>query len=102
MGGNGLLPATARHIDRLKNVKCVRKTEILVEQQSPKGVFICDHAGSVVNKFSLTEIRLSDHRLVTVGNRESALWPYRGTSLVRNRLPLGPYRRPMLRVLEEF
>ena len=24
---------------------------------------------------------------------------YRGTSLIRNRTPLGPYRRPMLRVL---
>ena len=25
--------------------------------------------------------------------------PYRGTSLIRKRTPLGPYRRPMLRVL---
>jgi len=28
-------------------------TEILVEQQSPEGVFFCDHAGLVINKFSL-------------------------------------------------
>jgi hypothetical protein len=30
----------------------VRETEILVEQQPPKGVFICDHAGLVINEFS--------------------------------------------------
>jgi len=31
----------------------VRETEILVEQQPPQGVFVCDHAGVVINKFSL-------------------------------------------------
>ena len=36
-----------------KNVECVRETEILVEQQPPQGVFICDHAGLVINKISL-------------------------------------------------
>ena len=30
----------------------VRYTEILVEQQPPQGVFVCDHAGLVINKFS--------------------------------------------------
>ena len=39
----------------LKNMPCVRKTEILVEQQPPQGVFVCDHAGPVINKFSLFE-----------------------------------------------
>jgi len=29
-----------------------RETEILVEQQPPQGVFVCDHAGRVINKFS--------------------------------------------------
>jgi len=33
-------------------VQCVRETEILVEQQPPQGVFVCDHAGLVINKFS--------------------------------------------------
>jgi len=33
-----------------KNVECVRETEILVEQQPPQGVFICDHAGRVIIK----------------------------------------------------
>jgi len=31
----------------------VREPEILVEQQPPQGVFVCDHAGLVINKFSL-------------------------------------------------
>ena len=35
-----------------KNVHYVRETEILVEQQPPKVVFICDNAGHVINKFS--------------------------------------------------
>ena len=30
----------------------MRETEILVEQQPLQGVFICDHAGRVINKFS--------------------------------------------------
>ena len=29
---------------------CVRETEILVEQQPPQGLFVCDHAGLVINK----------------------------------------------------
>ena len=31
------------------NVECVRETEILVGQQPPKGVSICDHAGRAIN-----------------------------------------------------
>ena len=30
----------------------MRETEILVEQQPPQGVLVCDHAGLVINKFS--------------------------------------------------
>ena len=33
-----------------KNVQCVGETEILVEQQPPQGVFLCDHAGPVINQ----------------------------------------------------
>jgi len=33
-------------------VKCLRKTEILVGQQPPQGVFVCDHAGLAINTFS--------------------------------------------------
>jgi len=29
----------------------VRETEILVEQQPPQGVLVCDLAGLVINKF---------------------------------------------------
>ena len=32
----------------------MKETEILVEQQPPQGVLVCDHAGLVINKFSLT------------------------------------------------
>ena len=35
-----------------QDVQCVRETEILVEQQAPQGVFVCDHAGLVINKLS--------------------------------------------------
>ena len=38
--------------DKGKNVQCVRQSEILVEQQPPQRVFVCDHAGLVINKFS--------------------------------------------------
>ena len=31
----------------------MRETEILVEQQPPQGVLVCDHAGLVINKSSL-------------------------------------------------
>ena len=30
----------------------VRETEILVEQQLPQGIFVCDHAVLVINQFS--------------------------------------------------
>ena len=36
----------------LQNVQCVRETEILVEQQPPQEVLVCDRAGLVINKFS--------------------------------------------------
>ena len=35
-----------------ENVKCVGETEMLVEQQPPQGVLVCDHAGLVINQFS--------------------------------------------------
>ena len=35
-----------------KNVWCEREPEILVEQQPPQGVFVCDHAGRVISKLS--------------------------------------------------
>ena len=34
----------------------MRETEILVEQQTPQGVLVCDHAGRVINKLSLKAI----------------------------------------------
>ena len=37
-------------------MKCVSETEILVGQQPPQGVLVCDHAGRVINKFSLMAV----------------------------------------------
>jgi len=39
-----------------QNGQCVRETVILVEQQPPQGLFVCDHAGLVINKFSLEHV----------------------------------------------
>ena len=36
-----------------EHLECVKEAEILVQQQTPQGVFDCDHAGLVMNKFSL-------------------------------------------------
>jgi len=33
-------------------VQCVRETEILVEQQPPQEVLVCDHSGLLINKSS--------------------------------------------------
>ena len=38
---------------KLTHSRYVRETEILVEQQPPQGVFVCDHTGLVINKFSV-------------------------------------------------
>ena len=56
--------------------------QILLEQQPPQGVFVCDYAGRVINKFSfhgqirilpdlcahplLEELRLNDNRIMKV------------------------------------
>ena len=52
-GGNArLLQTLAIKYTTFENLQCVIETEILVEQQPPKGVFICDHAGLVIKRFS--------------------------------------------------
>jgi len=56
----------AAHVYTIRNLKpvsltppvsaiTVRETKILVEQQPPQGVLVCDHAGLVINKFSQEE-----------------------------------------------
>ena len=57
--GSGMTTFSRRcgcsHLRLLSLRTCsVRETEILVEQQPPQGVLVCDHAGLVINKFSLT------------------------------------------------
>ena len=54
--------------------------------------------------FEIPLCRASSKDEPSLGGRR--LWlpgmdlPYRGTSLIRKRIPLGPYRRPMSRVLK--
>ena len=38
-----------------KSMKCESETEILAEQQPPQGVLVCDHAGLVMDRFSLRQ-----------------------------------------------
>ena len=53
-GTHRFLPSSRlKQESNIKNVWCVRETEILVEQQTPQGVFVCDHAGFVINEFSI-------------------------------------------------
>ena len=40
----------------------MRESDILAEQQPLQGVFVCDHAGRVINKFSLTGQALNEWR----------------------------------------
>ena len=44
-----------------KNVKCVGETEILLAQHTPQGVFVCGHAGLVINKFPLHSQQLEPY-----------------------------------------
>ena len=59
----------------------MRETEILVEQQLPKGVFICEHAGFVINKFDIAgaERALRRHPLLERAGMVCVLtlpWPH--------------------------
>ena len=54
-------------------MECVREAEILVEQQPPQEVLVCNHSGLVINKHSLAQERRID-LLAAMGRlRESAL-----------------------------
>ena len=45
-------PARTRQLHALIGGQ-ITGNKILVEKQPPRGVFVCDHAGLVTNKFSL-------------------------------------------------
>ena len=47
------LNPTSGRSEMNKNVQCVRESKCLEEEQPPQGVFVGDHAGLVVNQFSL-------------------------------------------------
>ena len=47
--------------------RCVRETEILVENQPPKGVFICDHASLLINEFSSTRTLRPTRHVAVLG-----------------------------------
>ena len=105
----------------------VRETQILVEQQSPKGVFIGDHAGLVINTFSgslwrqmpssslrMKKVRRTEGPVPNSAMRTSDTSTshlrrgardndgYRGTSLIRKHHFPGPYSRTMPRLLWWF
>ena len=42
------------------SLKCVKETEIPIEQQPQQGVFVCDHAGLVINEFSRVSMNWAD------------------------------------------
>ena len=51
---NDSVPHTfQRSFPQVLRKRVLLETEILVEQQPPQGVLVCDHAGLVINKFSL-------------------------------------------------
>ena len=51
----------------------MRETEILVEQQPPQGVLVCDHAGRVIDKFSLNEEEEEEEETVSTIGRPSSM-----------------------------
>ena len=79
-----------------KNVWCVRKTEILVKQHPLQGVFVCDHAGRVINKLSF-HMLMVNHPVSHADGRPCCV--YRGTSFISDSPLLGPYSRTLPRVL---
>ena len=99
-----------------ENVLCVRETEILVEQQTLEGVFICDHAGLVINKIfqhctccksvcasmrpahTGREVRSGSCSDATSVGPGAEIYS-RGVSKTRNRTTLGDYGRPNPRAL---
>ena len=60
----------------LKHVQCERDTEILLEQQPPQGVLVCDHAGRVIHKFSQVSVAKSASEAgdCLAGEEESSVW----------------------------
>ena len=81
----------------------MREPEILVEQQPPQGVFVCDHAGLVINKFSLcmqmVRPKLTETKLARFIIRSNALTP-NTVELIPTRGVLfprgGPVQDPVL------
>ena len=67
----------------------MREPEILVEQQPPQGVLVCDHAGLVINKFSqvlaLVKCDWSNQVLAHAG-----VHARRPPRHIRQERPLGP------------
>ena len=52
--------------------------------------------------FACSTCMCTEEKTVSVTDRNhhgGTMFPYRGTSLIRNRHPVGPYRRPGRRVL---
>ena len=63
-------------------MQCVRETEILVKQQPPQGVLVCDHAGLVINVLGVYEFRWFSYERGTPVSSQ----------LMITGLPTGPVR----------
>jgi len=68
-----LVPILGKQCGRDVNKKAasdeVRETEFLVEHKPPQGVLVCDHAGLVINKFSLRRDSRGRPRMSGAGRR---------------------------------
>jgi len=70
----------------------VRETEILVEQQPPQGVLVCDHAGLVISKFS-SLLLLSDLTTAMVLNAAAVVEKHETVFFLRSwsRMSMKPF-----------
>ena len=70
------IPALHLRSPFFQNVKCERETEIVVEQQPPQGVLVCDHAGRVANKLSSVLVLAACRPRLGPGQAASSLLLY--------------------------
>ena len=73
----------------------MRETKILVEQQTPQGVLVCDHAGLVINKFSN-----KSPRVTSLLGASAGVDPFSPTRVKRHPGEARPTARPRQRRAE--
>ena len=68
---------------------CSSANKDLAEQQPPEGVFICDHAGFVINKMSLNGARSGDGCILDLCILDFAIWLVQGYLTYEKMRPPG-------------